>query len=110
MARVSFLVLNKGKVEINRPLVRVVASTEKVFVDAADNRQTERADHNAYQFSGPTVIDIDPAEVSGGPYKYAVDITVSDSIDAFDLTFSIQGKNLTRKTHTLHLKVTRPSS
>ena len=108
--RVIFLVSNKGNVEISRPLVRFVASPDTVFVDHVDYRMAERGDHNAFQFSGPDVNDIDPIEISGGPYKFSVDITVPDSINAFDLTFSIQGKNLSRKIHMLHLKVVRPSS
>jgi hypothetical protein len=107
---VTFLVSNKGNVEISRPLVRFVTSPDTVFVDHADFRMGERGDHNAYQFDGLHVNDIDPIEISGGPYKFSVGITVPDSINAFDLTFSIQGKNLSRKTHTLHLKVVRPSS
>lgn len=108
--RLSFLVLNKGTAEISRPIVRIVGSPETVFIDRADQRTSERAYHNALQFSGPTTIDIEPAAVAGGPIKYPVDITVPDSINAFDLNFSITGKNLPRKEHTLHLKVIRPPS
>mgnify|MGYP000084144976 FL=1 len=108
--RVIFLVSNKGNIEIGRPLVRIVAIPNKVFVDHADFRFGERDGHNEYQFSGPNVVDIAPIDIAGGPFKYAVDITVPDSLDAFDLTFSIQGNNLKRKTHTLHIKVIRPSS
>jgi multidrug efflux pump subunit AcrA (membrane-fusion protein) len=109
-SRLVFLVLNKGKAEISRPVVRIVASPETVFIDRAELRLAERVEHNTIQFSGPTFNDIEPAEVTGGPYKYMVDITVPDSINAFDLNFSITGKNLTRKEHTLHLKIIRSPS
>lgn len=108
--KVIFLVKNKGNAEISRPIVRIVASPDKVFVDEANFRMGERGNHNEIQFSGPEVNDIDPVEIAGGAYQFFADITVPDSINAFDLTFSIQGKNLPREFHTLHLKVTRPSS
>lgn len=108
--RVIFLVSNTGNVEISRPIVRVFATPNKVFVDNADFRIGERADHNAYQFSGPNIVDIAPLEIAGTPFSFTVDITVPDSINAFDLTFSIQGNNLKRVSHTLHIKVIRPSS
>lgn len=105
--RLSFTVLNKGGAEISRPIVRIVASPETIFIDRAEVRIAERADHNTLQFSGPNIIDIEPEAVTGGPVGYSVDITVPDSIDGFDLNFSITGKNLPRKEHTFHLKVIR---
>ena len=109
-ARLSFHVLNKGKIEISRPVVRIVASPETVFIDRADQRVGERADHNALQFSGPTTIDIEPEEVAGGAVRYVVDIRVPDLINDFDLKFSITGKNLPLKEHILHLMVIRHPS
>ncbi|MGE3152150.1 MAG: hypothetical protein AB7N95_05970 [Nitrospiraceae bacterium] len=109
-ARAIFLVSNKGKVEIIRPIVRIYAIPNVVHVDEADTRISERADHNAFQFSGLGVNDIDPVQMAGGPYKFAVDVTIPDATNAFDLTFAIQGKNLPRKSYTLHLKVVRPHS
>ncbi len=109
-SRVVFLILNKGTAEISKPIIRIVASPETVFVDSADMRVTERTEHNVIQFSGAHVIDIDPEAVAGGPLTYSVDITVPDSIDAFDLRFSVSGKNLPKQAHILHFKVTRPSS
>lgn len=106
-SRLSFLVLNKGTAEISKPIVRIVAFPNTAFIDRADKRLGERADHNTLQFSGPDIIDIEPEEVTGGAVKYMVDITVPDSINGFDLNFSITGKNLPRKEHTFHLKITR---
>jgi hypothetical protein len=108
-SKLEFFVTNKGNAEISKPIVRIVASNEKVFVDKADFRIRVRPDHNSFQFSGPEINDINPIEVSG-PYRFAVVITVPDSVNAFDLTFFIQGNNLNRKVHTLHLKVKSPSS
>jgi hypothetical protein len=95
--RIVFFVSNKGNVEISRPIVRIVASPDTVFIDEPDAHVAERAGHNAFQFSGLATNDIAPVEVSGVPYIYAVDITVPDSINSFDLDFSIHGSNLSRK-------------
>jgi len=115
--QIVFVVLNKGKVEIIRPVVKIVSSQDKVSVDndgvgllRAQGRLRDPTIHNDIQFSGPGVIDIEPAEVAGGGYRFTVDITVPDSITAFDLTFLIHGNNLPRKAHTLHFKVIRLSS
>jgi hypothetical protein len=115
--KVVFLVLNKGKVEIIRPVVKIFSSQDKVSVDndgighlRAEGRLRDPTIHNEIQFSGPDVNDIETAEVVGGGYRFTVDITVLDSINAFDLTFLIHGKNLSRKAHTLHFKVIRLAS
>lgn len=114
---VVFRVLNKGKVEIITPTVRIVSSQDTVAVEREGTgrlreggRLRDPTIHNAIQYSSPEVNDIEPAEVAGGGYAFTVDITVPDSINAFDLTFLIHGKNLSRKAHTLHFKVLRPSS
>ena len=109
-ARLVFYVLNKGNVEISRPLVRLVTSPDTVHVDRADIRIAERMNHNTLQFSGPTLGDIEPEEIAGGSTMFSVDITVPDSVDVFDLDFAITGKNLRRRDHILHFKILRPSS
>lgn len=116
-AKIVFIVLNKGKVEIIRPTVKIVSSQDKVAIDndgtgplRAEGRLRDPTIHNDIQFSGPNVNDIETTEVAGGGYRFTVDITAPDSINAFDLTFLIHGKNLPRKAHTLHFKVVRPSS
>ncbi len=108
---VVFHVLNNGKVEIITPTVRIVSSQDTVAVEREGTGRHREGGilrdptiHNAIQFSSPEVNDIEPAEVAGGGYKFTVDITVPDSINAFDLTFLIHGKNLSRKAHTLHFK------
>ena len=105
--RLVFLVNNKGKIEVKKPVVMIHAVPDTVFVDKADYRFGERANHNSYQFSGNEVLDLEPIEISGGPYKYAVDITVPDSIEAFELTFKIHGNNLAHKRYRLILNVKR---
>ncbi len=115
--KVVFLVLNKGKVEIIRPVVKIFSSQDKVSVEndgvgllRAQGRLRDPTIHNDIQFSGPDVNDIETAEVAGGGYRFTVDITLPDSINAFDLTFLIHGKNLSRKAYTLHFKVIKLSS
>ncbi|MEK7791672.1 MAG: hypothetical protein AAB306_00820 [Pseudomonadota bacterium] len=115
--KVVFRVLNKGKAEIIRPVVKIFSSQDKVSVDEggyghfrAEGRLRDATLRNEIQFSGLSVNDIEPAEIAGGGSLFTVDITVPDSINAFDLTFLIHGKNLSRKAHTLHFKVIRPSS
>lgn len=115
--RVVFLVRNKGKVEIIKPTVRIVSSQDKVSVDddgigplRAGGRLRDPAIKNEIQFSGDTVSDIEPVEIAGGGYRFAVDITIPDTINAFDLSFLLHGKNLPKKAHTLHFKVIRLSS
>lgn len=109
-SRLAFLVLNKGNIEISHPIIRIVASLDTVFVDRADFRIGERMNHNVYQFDGQTVNDIDPEQIARGSYSFPVDIRVPESVNTFDLVFSIQGKNLARQFHTLHFKVRRPLS
>lgn len=115
--KVVFLVLNKGNVEIIRPTVKIFSSQDKVSIDndgvghlRAGGRLRDPTIHNDIQFSGPDVNDIETTDVAGGGYRFTVDITVPDSINTFDLTVLIHGKNLSRKAHTLHFKVVRPSS
>ncbi len=109
-SRLVFLVANKGNIEIIKPIIRIVASPNTVFVDKADFRIHERMDHNSFQFAGPIINDIDPVQIADGSYSFPVDITVPESVSAFDLSFSIQGKNLVRQFHTLHFKVRRSPS
>ncbi|MBX3308135.1 MAG: hypothetical protein KF751_18975, partial [Nitrospira sp.] len=67
-----------------------------------------RYEHHILEFSGADVKDIDPLEVSKRPYSYTVEITVPDSVETFDLTVSVQGKNLPRIERKINLKVIRP--
>lgn len=107
--RLNFFVSNRGTAEIIKPITKFWASPETVLIDRPDQRGIGRADHNTIQFSGPTINDIEPVEVAGA-VKYAVDITVPDSVNAFDLGYIISGKNMARKEHTLHFRVVRPPS
>lgn len=109
-SRMVFLVSNKGNIEVSRPTVRISAFPQTVSIDHADYRMSKRHEHHILEFSGPGVKDIDPLEISPLPYSYTVDITVPDTIEAFDLTVSVQGGNLTRIERKIHLKVTRQSS
>ncbi|THJ16613.1 MAG: hypothetical protein CAF42_011700 [Nitrospira sp. CG24B] len=107
--RLNFLVSNRGNVEIIKPITRLWASPETVLIDRPGQRGGERAEHNTIQFSGPTTNDIEPVEVAGA-VKYTVDITVPDSVNAFELGYIISGKNMARREHTLHFRVVRPPS
>ena len=111
-------VLNKGKVEITSPVVKLISSHDEVSIDGdgvgqirAEGRLRDPRIHKEFQVGGPDVNDIGPEEVMAGiPFRVMVDITVPDSVNAFDLTVLIHGKNLKPKVHTLHFKVTRPPS
>lgn len=105
----SFVVLNKGNIAISKPIIRIVASPETVFLDEPGLQLSEKHNHHVIQFNGPPSPDIDPLEVSQVPYAYSIAITVPDMVDTFDLTVSAQGQNLRRIERTIHLKVTRPS-
>jgi len=105
--RMAFLLSNKGNIEISRPIVRIFAHPETIFIDEAEHRVPERHGHHVFQFGGPGTNDIDPLEVSQSPYSYTVDITVPDAIEAFDLTISVQGRNLARIERKIRLKVIR---
>ncbi len=106
--RLTFLVSNKGAIEVKRPVVKIHTFPNTVLVDEADFRIFERADHNSYQFAGDGVLDLEPIQLSGGPYTFKVDITVPDLVEAFDVIFKIHGNNLAHKQYKLHLKVKRP--
>lgn len=108
--RMTFLVSNKGDIEISKPIVKIFASPNTIFIDEAEYRLSERHKHHVFQFSGPGTNDIDPLEVSRSPYSYTVDVTVPDEIEAFDLNISVQGRNLARIERKIHLKVARQSS
>ena len=108
--RLTFVVTNTGNVEISNPLIRVVAIDTNVKVDRANQRGGERPEPNAFQFSGPGVPDIQPEHIAGGGYSYRVDITLPDTIISFDLSLSINGKNLPRISHMLHFKAIRSSN
>ena len=115
---VAFYVRNKGKVEIIRPVVKLVSSHDGVSIDGdgvgqirAEGRLRDPRIYKEFQVGGHDVSDIPPEEVMAGiPWRVMVDITVPDSVNAFDLTVLIHGTNLKVKAHTLHFKVTRPPS
>lgn len=107
-SRMAFVVWNKGNIEIFRPTIRIFASPNTISVDHVDFRMSQRYEHHILEFSGADVKDIDPLEVSKRPYSYTVEITVPDSVETFDLTVSVQGKNLPRIERKINLKVIRP--
>jgi hypothetical protein len=98
-------VRNTGTTEISKPLIKIYADPITVFVDGADMRLSERADHHSFQFDN--VRDIEPIQISKMPHSYLVDITVPDAIQSFDISFAIHGKNLAQQTHKIRFNVPR---
>lgn len=105
--RVHLLVINTGKESVIRPVVRMEASPNTVFIDRPDQRIMERNDHSVLQYSGMEILDIEPVDISGGPSSFSGDVTVPDGIESFDIKFVISAKNLKRKEQVLHFKINR---
>lgn len=107
--RLIFRVRNTGNAPVLRPVVIIAAIPETVFVDLADFRMAERANHNRYQFSGPTVNDIQPFAQTNTDYTFRVDVTVPPGIKEFAIVFRIFGQNLETKEIKTHFRVIPPN-
>lgn len=106
-SRLNFLVVNKGKEAVMKPMIRMEAYPTTVFLDRADQRASERADHSALQYSGCEILDIEPFDITGAPSSFLGDVTVPDKLEMFDIKFVVIGKSLPRKEQIVHFKVVR---
>lgn len=103
----TFLVVNRGNAPVVKPMVLIVAKPSIVKLDQVGYHQASRPNHNVYLFSGPNVVDLQPASLAGRPYSFAVDAWAPAELTGSDLEFSIMGENLKVRTVRIHFEISR---
>jgi len=101
-----FIVSNVGTAPAIRPTTIIRTSPEKVFVAGQGDGPGRRP--NVYQISGLGAADILPITEAKTGYSFAVDISVPNDVNEFDLYFRMFGENLAATEFSLHVLVTRP--
>lgn len=91
--RLEFRYRNTGKAPLVNPIYVFYANSDRVFLDQAEARMAERANHNRFQFSPGGNANVLPFAV-GGEYNTLIDVTVPPGVDAFDLTLHVTGESM----------------
>ncbi len=106
--RLAFGFRNAGSAALVHPIYNFVAVPDNVFIDQADFRLAERANHNRFQISGANVTDVLPHSQSRSDHNISVDVTVPAGASNFELVFRAVGENMDgAREFRLHLAVAR---
>lgn len=89
----TFVMRNTGMIALVRPIYLLTATPANVFLDQRDSPRG-RPNHNVLQISGITVSDVLPYSQIETDFLVTIDVTISDEVPKFDLSFKIVGENI----------------